>query len=263
MSGGGASIPVSYVDWFGSVGNSRISDRWWACLCEGQGVRFASMWDRGMRLIGAVLVVGAVGGTVSSAPAFGAHVRAAAAESCPGPKHSVCVRFDGTATGHETSPSLFATSRHDTVRWNLEWNSTISGYGVPNHLTKSSDAAGNGSVTYQSPNPACNTGFDLSSSNPPTLAQGRPFNSRTVLKIEIPDPVEASSGTGTGGPAIVARNVSCPALIGGLPGNFFVKVNLNPRIREHTYRVSGGGPYSQPGKSGTSTLTGTLTVVIH
>ena len=220
------------------------------------------MSGRRNRLACAALAAGALGAAVCTVAAFGSNARAAA-ESCPGARHTVCVRFDGSATGVETSPNLFATSRQDTVRWHLEWSSKISGYGVPNHLIESSDASGDGSVSYQSPNAPCRTGFELSRSNPPTLAQGRPFNSRRLLKIEIPDPVEASSGTGTGGPAIVPRNVSCPALIGGLPGNFFVKVNLHPRIREHTYRVSGGGPYSQPGKSGTSTMSGTLTVVVH
>jgi hypothetical protein len=181
--------------------------------------------------------------------------------TCFAKKGTVCVTFDASVTGNESSPSLFATSRSDTVGWELEWSSSTPGYGVPNQLDSSSNAFGHGDVTYQSPQPACATGFALDPFNSPSLAQGPPFGSTSELTIMVPNPVEDSAGGGTGNPAIKDTNSSCPALIGGLPGNYTKTVPLHPGtytlpIPKTTY------PFSGAGKSGSSTIEGTITITV-
>jgi hypothetical protein len=176
----------------------------------------------------------------------------------------MCVRFDGTAKGSESSPRLFATSKQDHVHWRLEWVVPPDGNGTSPNPTRASSAGGSGSITFQSPQPACITGFDLSTFDPPTIVESHPIRRRrSRVLILVPDPIEESNGGGGGNPSIVARSPSCPALIGGLPASFHVLVSVRVARRTHTYHVRGGGPFSQPGVTGASTMSGTITVVVH
>lgn len=208
----------------------------------------------------AVALVGALG-LGGLAPALAR--ASSAAEPCPGKKNMICVRFDASATGSESSPGLVATAKQDTVHWHLEWVLPVNGYGTSPNPTHGSDAAGIGSVTFQPPEPACTTGFDLSKFSLPTLVEEHPHHSRSSVRVLVPNPIEESSGGGAGNPAIVARSPSCPALVGGLPGNFTVGVNLHASRRDHTFNVSFAKPFSQPGATGYSTLKGTITLVVH
>lgn len=179
---------------------------------------------------------------------------------CFAKKGTVCVTFDASVTGTETSPHLVVTSRQDTVGWELEWTANTTGYGVPNQLDPSSNAFGHGDVTYYSGS-SCTTGFALDPFNPPTLSQGPPFNSTSELTINVPDPIEDSAGGGTGNPAIKDTNSSCPALIGGLPGNWTKTVPLRPgtytlAIPKTTY------PSSGPTKTSSSTIQGTINITV-
>src|ERR1700693_984821 len=100
--------------------------------------------------------------------------------TCFAKKGTVCVTFDASVTGTETSPHLFATGRQDTVGWELEWTSNTTGYGVPNQLDPSSNAFGHGEVTYYTGS-SCMTGFALDPFNSPMLSQGPPFNSTSEI----------------------------------------------------------------------------------
>jgi hypothetical protein len=184
------------------------------------------------------------------------------APTCHASDGTVCVRFAGHSVGNEQSPSNVATSRTDDVSWDLEWTAHMRGFGVPNELTHGSEAHGTGTVNYYSgfSPPSCTTGFELDPANPATLAQGPPFNSKSELTIEVPDPIEDSAGGGTGNPAIRAAN-SCPALIGGAPGNYTITVPLHAGTT--TRSVSGSYSLDGAGKTGTNTIkTGTITVTV-
>jgi len=175
----------------------------------------------------------------------------------------ICVRFDASATGSESSPSLFATAKQDTIHWHLEWVVPADGYGTSPDPVRGSDAGGLGSVTYQSPTAPCMTGFDLSTLYPPVLVEKHPHHSRSSVRILVPDPIEESNGGGAGSPSIVPSNTSCPALVGALPGNFVVGINLRSGRREHSFNVLFSKPFSQPGGTGNSKLQGTIRLVVH
>jgi hypothetical protein len=176
---------------------------------------------------------------------------------CDASAGTVCVTFDGSGSGNEQSPRLTAVARQDTVNWDLEWTASVKGYGIPDRLSPRSSAGGDGVVTYYN-GTTCDTEFGLAPSSPPSLAQGAPFDSKTELTVLVPDPVVASAGTGTGNPAIRPITPTCPALIGGLPGNFSVTVPLRHGVTTRT--VTGGGPFSAPTQTGTSTMKGKITV---
>ena len=185
------------------------------------------------------------------------------APTCHASAGTVCVRFVGESVGNEQSPHLTAVSRTDDVSWDLEWTAkTGGGYGVPDELARSSEAHGTGTVTYYqgSPLPTCTTGFKLDPTNPPTLTQGPPFNSKSELTIEVPDPIEDSAGGGTGYPSIISAN-SCPALIGGGPPNYTITVPLHAGTT--TRDVSGSYSLDGPGKTGTNVFkAGTIAVTV-
>ena len=176
------------------------------------------------------------------------------APTCHASKGTVCVRFAGESVGNEQSPQLTAVSRTDDVSWDLEWTAKVPGYAPPDELARSSEAHGTGTVTYYqgNPTPSCTTSFALDPDNPPSLAQGPPFNSKSELTIEVPNPIQASAGTGTGNPAIRDVNSSCPALIGGTPGNYVITVPLRPGTTSRD--VSGTYSEDDAGKTGTNVI---------
>ncbi len=222
------------------------------------------MWGKRNRAaLGALSTIGTLAVVCAAAAAQDPQASSATA-SCSAPKHMMCVRFDGTAKGSQSSPRFFATSKQDQVHWHLEWVVPSDGNGTSQNPTGGSNAGGSGLMTFQAPQPGCVTGFDLSSFYPPTLVEKHPFRRRhSRVLILVPDPIEESSGGGAGNPSIVVRHPSCPALIGALPGSFHVLVNVLAPRHGHTFHVKGGGPFSQPGIAGTSTMNGTITVVVH
>ena len=184
------------------------------------------------------------------------------APTCHASKGTVCVRFTGESVGSEQSPRLTAVSRTDDVSWDLEWTAKMPGYAPPDELARSSEAHGMGTVTYYqgSPLQSCTTGFALDPANPPSLTQGRPFNSKSELTINVPNPIEDSAG-GTGNPAIRDVNSSCPALIGGAPGNYVITVPLHAGTT--TRDVSGSYSLAQPGKTGTMVMKkATISIIV-
>ena len=182
------------------------------------------------------------------------------APTCHASKGTVCVRFAGESVGNEQSPNLTAVSRTDDVSWDLEWTAKMPGYAPPDELARSSEAHGMGTVTYYKgdPLPSCTTGFALDPFNPPSLTQGPPFNSKSELTINVPNPIEDSAG-GTGNPAIRDVNSSCPALIGGLPGNYVITVPLRPGTTPRD--VSGTYSLAGPGKTGTNIMKNAMITV--
>ncbi len=185
------------------------------------------------------------------------------AATCTPAAGGICLVFSGQIKGAKTSPHTVATGYQATFGWKLEWQTSIAGYGVPNQfVTKSSDAFGHGEITYQSGIKPCTTGFELLPTNPPTLAQGGDFSSKSELTIEVPNPGDDSTGGGAGYPAIGPTNSACPALLTALPGNFTITVPLKPGTT--TLPIKGGSSYDTPatGTTGSSTMFGTITVVV-
>jgi hypothetical protein len=189
--------------------------------------------------------------------------------SCDPGKGGICVVLTGQIKAEKKSPHTFATDYQATVGWRLEWQTSISGYGVPNEfVAKASEAFGHGEITYQGGPKPCKTGFKLLDTNPPTLAQGGDFNSKTELTIEIPNPADDSTGGGAGYPAIAPTNPQCPALLSALPGNFQIKVQLSPGQTHEDLKDKDGGTYETdyavPSQdiTGGATMIGTITVVV-
>ena len=181
----------------------------------------------------------------------------APASSCDPGKGSVCVVYDGALVGSTSSPNLVGVAATTNVSWHLEWTSNPAGYGVPNTLAPSSNAKGTVTVKYNT-GKTCSSPVGLIAANPPTLAQGFPA-SKTEVTIEVPNPAEVSTGTGSGYPSIGPTN-GCPGLVGSMPANFIVKAPLHPSTTVKP--ADGGGPIAGPGKTGSYKLTGTISVIV-
>lgn len=179
---------------------------------------------------------------------------------CAAGKGEACVTFSGQSTGEKSTPRTVATGGHDDVSWDIKWSPPASGNGEWDTIDAGSQASGSGDITFfpgHTP-PSCNTGFALSPTFPPTLVEETRGDQ---LTIRVPNPIEASIGTGAGYPSIVPTNSSCPALISAMPANFSITVPI--RHGTTTQNVQGGGPLSFPyGGTGSSTLKGTITVQI-
>jgi hypothetical protein len=153
------------------------------------------------------------------------------------------------------------------VEWHLEWISPIVGYGVPTQLDRSSYASGtidavndfgSGSGT------PCKDSLHLSPTNPPTLTQDPPFNSKTILTMGVPVPVTDSTGAGSGYPSIVPATGRCAtAGLGAYPAYHTVTVRLYPGAKVTQPVIGGIDETDTPTmKSDKTTLTGTIYVVV-
>jgi len=181
---------------------------------------------------------------------------------------TVCVVFDGHEVGNVVyQPNHVGVRSSADAEWHLEWISPIDGYGVPTQLDRSSYASGMidaADAPGSGFGPSCHDSLRLSPTNPPTLTQDPPFNSKTILSIGVPVPVADSTGTGSGFPSIVPVTGRCAtAGLGSYPGRYSVTVHLYPGARV-TQPVTGGIDQTDTPtlKSDKTTLTGTIYVVV-
>ena len=181
---------------------------------------------------------------------------------------TVCVVFDGHQVGNVVyQPNHVGVRSSVDVEWHLEWISPIVGYGVPTQLDRSSYATGTidaADAPGSGFGPSCEDSFHLSPTNPPTLTQDPPFNSKTTLTMGVPVPVEDSNGAGSGYPSIVPVTGRCAmAGLGAYPGYYTVTVRLYPGAKITQPVIGGIDETDTPTlKSDKTTLTGTIYVVV-
>lgn len=154
-----------------------------------------------------------------------------------------------------------AVAEQGTVSWDIEWSPSIAGNGEWDQIAAASMASGDGSVDVVAGHQpqSCTTGFRLSPTYPPALAE---HSTRSEITIGVPKPVLDSVGTGTGPPSIEPTNSECPPVFAALPPEFSVTFPL--RHDTVTREVSGGDSYtpSDPSGKGSSTMKGTITVQV-